>query len=131
MTCSTDRGAAFLRRHNMHWDQTPFAELRNRYEEEMDRALRGEPSSLYMLPAYLRSGDRPRRETSVLVIDAGGTNLRAARAHFTRDGQVEVEALKKRRCPARTARRSPPGNCSGRSPPLPWSCAATTARGPV
>ena len=99
MTCSTDRGAAFLRRHNMHWDQTPFAELRNRYEEEMDRALRGEPSSLYMLPAYLRSGDRPRRETSVLVIDAGGTNLRAARAHFTRDGQVEVEALKKRRMP--------------------------------
>ena len=89
----------FLRRHDMYFDQMPFGELTGLYVEEMEAGLAGRPSTLYMLPSYIPSDAEPRRGESVLVIDAGGTNLRAGRAHFDADGRPVVEALKKRRMP--------------------------------
>ena len=94
-----ETAAAFLRRHDMHYEAMPMASLRQLYRQEMDEALAGRPSSLYMIPSWLRADAEPRREESVLVIDAGGTNLRAGRARFDARGRVTVEALRKRRMP--------------------------------
>ena len=90
---------AFLRRHEMHFAQMPFDELVRRYREDMDDALAGRPSTVYMLPSYIRADEEPRRGESVLVIDAGGTNLRAGRAHFDQDGRPVVDELRKRKMP--------------------------------
>ena len=89
----------FLRRHDMYYDQMPFEELVRLYREEMDAGLAGRPSSLYMLPSYIRSDAEPLRGESVLVLDAGGTNFRAGRAHFDEHGLPVIDALKKRRMP--------------------------------
>lgn len=89
----------FLRRHSMYYDQMPFDGLVRLYREEMDAGLSGRPSSLYMLPSYIRSDAEPLRGESVLVLDAGGTNFRAGRAHFDDNGRPVIDALKKRRMP--------------------------------
>ena len=52
-----------------------------------------------MLPSFIRADAEPLRGVSVLVLDAGGTNLRAGRVHFDSRGQSVVETLKKRHMP--------------------------------
>ncbi len=91
--------AVFLTRHNMHPEQMPFAPLCARVREEMERGLRGEPSSLGMFPSYLHGSGRLLTDTPALVIDAGGTNLRVARVRFTADGRAVTEVLRKSRMP--------------------------------
>lgn len=44
----------------------------------MEKGLRGEESSLPMLPAYLTVDALPRESRDVIVMDAGGTNLRVS-----------------------------------------------------
>ena len=89
----------FLRRHDMFYEQMPFDELVRLYREEMAAGLAGRGSTLYMLPSYIRSDAEPLRNKSVLVLDAGGTNLRAGRVHFDDQGRPVTELLKKRRMP--------------------------------
>ena len=90
---------SFLREHNMYYGQMPFEDLVKMYLEEMEAGLRGEPSSLLMLPSFIRSDEEPARGESVLVLDAGGTNLRAGLIHFDETGKPVVEVLKKRWMP--------------------------------
>ena len=89
----------FLREHDMYYEQMPFEELIGRYLAEMEAGLAGKPSSLYMLPSYIRADAEPVRGESVLVLDAGGTNLRAGRVHFDERRMPVVEMLKKRHMP--------------------------------
>ncbi len=90
---------SFLRRHDMFYAQMPFDELVKLYRQEMAAGLAGEPSTLFMLPSYIRADAEPARGESVLVLDAGGTNFRVGRIHFDDEGRPVVEALKKRRMP--------------------------------
>ena len=85
----------FLRRHNMFYEQMPFHSLVRLYREEMRAGLEGKTSTLYMLPSYIPGDSEPRRGESVLVLDAGGTNLRAGRVHFDAEGRPVVETLHK------------------------------------
>ena len=94
-----ETAAAFLRRHDMHYEQMPFADLVRHYREDMDAALAGRPSTVYMLSSYIRADEEPRRGERVLVIDAGGTNLRAGRAHFDDRGRPVVDAVRKGKMP--------------------------------
>ncbi len=89
----------FLRRHDMFYGQMPLKELTGLFLEEMDAGLRGEPSSLFMIPSFVRTDEEPLRGEPVLVIDAGGTNLRAGRAHISREGRVVLEACGKQKMP--------------------------------
>ena len=93
------QAAAFLARHNMYYEQMPFDDLVERFESEMKRGLTGEESSLYMLPTYTRVHGEPARHEPVLVMDAGGSNLRAARMHFDGNGRPVVEEMRKCRMP--------------------------------
>ena len=89
----------FLRRHDMLYEQQPFEELTDAYIADIRAGLRGEASTLMMLPSFLPAVSSPRTGESVLVLDAGGTNLRAGRVRFGEDGKPVVEALQKRRMP--------------------------------
>ncbi len=94
-----ETAAAFLRRHHMHYEEMPLRALMDAYRSEMDAALAGKPSSLYMIPSWIRADSEPLRGADVLIIDAGGTNLRAGRARFDEAGRVTVTALRKRKMP--------------------------------
>lgn len=67
-----------------------FARWVEGFKSEMAVGLAGEPSSLRMIPTYLCVEDLPRRGESVIVLDAGGTNLRVALMEFGPQGPRET-----------------------------------------
>ena len=87
----------FLTRHRMHPAQLEPEEIIAAFLEEMQKGCAGLPSSLGMFPAYINASAKPA-EGRVLVIDAGGTNLRLARLCY-RGGRLTIEAVKKRPMP--------------------------------
>ena len=72
--------AEFIQRHGM--GLCDAAQAIGQFVQQGASALAGSPSSLLMLPSYLKAeGALPLGE-KVIVIDAGGTNLRIALACF-------------------------------------------------
>lgn len=70
----------------------PAPEMRSMiaaFHEQMERGLRGEPSSLKMLPTFT---DNPsgREKGDILALDLGGTNFRVLRVRLTGDGREPV-----------------------------------------
>lgn len=89
----------FLRKHHMHPDDIDATEFCRSFTGEMAAGLAGRPSSMGMFPAYLSCESEPMKETGVLVVDAGGTNLRCARMHFAADGSIVTDAIRKSHMP--------------------------------
>lgn len=87
----------FLSRHHMDPSQLDAEAIVSAFLEEMQRGCEGLPSSLGMFPAYINATAQPT-EGKVLVIDAGGTNLRLARAAY-KGGVLTIEELIKRPMP--------------------------------
>ena len=52
-----------------------------------------------MIPVYGLLEDKPCTETTVIVIDAGGTNFRSALVHFSKDGSTEITDVQKSSMP--------------------------------
>ncbi|HOM59019.1 MAG TPA: hexokinase [Kiritimatiellia bacterium] len=69
------------------------------FDEEMAAGLAGRPSSLMMIPSFLSIGQPVRTGTPVVVLDAGGTNLRAAVVTLDAAGRPEISAFRKRSMP--------------------------------
>jgi hexokinase len=92
MCFDPEKGADFLRRHRMHPEHLSFDTCTQTFLSHMERGLRGEPSTLLMLPTYLTTGAPLPLERPVAVIDAGGTHLRTALVTLTAHGPV-VEHL--------------------------------------
>jgi hexokinase len=55
------------------------------------KGLAGEESSLLMIPTYVKAVGQVPKNQPVIVIDAGGTNLRIALAYFADDGSCVLE----------------------------------------
>ena len=68
----------FIAANGLTATEADFARWMADFQEEMGRGLRGEPSSLRMIPTYLSAETLPRQGERVIVLDAGGTNLRLA-----------------------------------------------------
>ncbi len=69
--------------------------------DEMEKGLAGEASSLSIIPAYVGTDGRVPTDTSVAVIDAGGTNLRIGLARFDAHGEVQFSGFSKQPMPGR------------------------------
>lgn len=69
--------------------------LMRSFFSEMDKGLAGEESSLAMLRAYLRVGNEIAKNRKVIVVDAGGTNLRVGTAQFDDAGALQIENFQK------------------------------------
>ncbi|MDR1131442.1 MAG: hexokinase [Oscillospiraceae bacterium] len=82
----------FMRRIGMHPEQTDIGETTRRCVSEMERGLRGENSSLTMIPTYISARGTPPDDVPVITVDAGGTNLRLALVTF-RQGRPEISHL--------------------------------------
>ena len=83
--------AEFARYYGFHYDQIDPVALVEDVLYDMERGLRGQHSSLPMIPAYISplSGIIPGK--TVIALDAGGTNLRSALVKFDESGKAVVE----------------------------------------
>lgn len=80
----------FLRKQGMHHETIDFNGNMDRFILEMENGLAGKSSSLPMIPTYISMEDKVPHNEPVIVIDAGGTNLRVAVVHFDNQGKPVV-----------------------------------------
>lgn len=78
----------FLTQNGFRPDRKALASVLFAFGHEATEALAGAPSSLRMLDSHLAASAAVATQTdgSVIVVDAGGTNLRVAAVRLTEDG---------------------------------------------
>ncbi|MDR1249255.1 MAG: hexokinase [Treponema sp.] len=96
--------ADFARHHGFHYDMVDPVQLVRDVATDIDRGLRGESSSLPMIPTYISPGHRAPPGETVIALDAGGTNLRAARVRFDENGRAVTEGARKAPMPGTRGR---------------------------
>ena len=89
----------FLKNHGVDLDAFDNADLLAAFDQEMAAGLSGANSSLKMIPAFLNLPSSLPVSRKVAVLDAGGTNLRAARVCFDAAGKATIEAIVKSKMP--------------------------------
>ena len=77
--------------YGFHYDCCDSVTLIRDFRIAMERGLAGQSSSLPMLPTHLSPAWRLSAGKKVVALDAGGTNLRAARISFNEEGKPVVE----------------------------------------
>ncbi|MGQ8335966.1 hexokinase family protein [Sunxiuqinia sp. A32] len=92
----------FLAKYKMRADDFDLKEMVEAFIDEMEKGLKGLPSSLLMLPTYIEAENEFHFEKPVIAIDAGGTNFRAAVMHFNKDGELVTDHLQNRKMPGLT-----------------------------
>jgi hexokinase len=96
--------ADFARSYGFHYDICDPATLVRDFRIDMERGLNGQTSPLAMIPAYIRPVTEFPLGKTVLALDAGGTNLRAARVTFREAGKPETEGSAKAPMPGTAGR---------------------------
>lgn len=92
---STPSVPTFFEQHGFRLTDPSFETLLHAFDRQMTAGLEARQSSLAMIPAYI-SPDRPVPvNTPVLVMDAGGTNLRVAVVWFDAKGVARIEDFHK------------------------------------
>jgi hexokinase len=92
---------AWLKEQMISPDAYHTDELICSFLDEMEKGLRGEVSSLAMIPAYVGIQGELSVEKPVAVIDAGGTNLRICIAQFDAAGAIQLSGFSKQPMPGR------------------------------
>jgi hexokinase len=85
----------FARYYGFHYDRIDPQGLVEDVLVDMERGLKGEASSLPMIPAYISPVARVPSGKTVIALDAGGTNLRAALVSFDDNGKIREGANSK------------------------------------
>ena len=88
----------FIEKHNLSPQGIHGRACLEQLIREMELGLGGK-GSIPMIPSYLSLDIRPASGEYCCVMDAGGTNLRLARAVFTEDGKCGLEDLQKTAMP--------------------------------
>lgn len=89
----------FLEEHRLRASDIEMDLLVELFLSEMNKGLKGEKSSLRMIPTYIEADNEFLKETAVVAIDAGGTNFRSSLVSFNSDGKLEMETIKNFRMP--------------------------------
>jgi hexokinase len=95
----TDKIRDFLRAHRLDADGIDTDTVLTDFRTEMDKGLAGKDSSLKMIPTFVTTDNDLPRNKPVIVIDAGGTNLRIALMHFSDSGKAVIDEISKYRMP--------------------------------
>ncbi|MDR2510743.1 MAG: hexokinase [Spirochaetaceae bacterium] len=77
----------FARYYGFHYDCIDKASLLRDFCVDMERGLRGESSSMPMIPSHLSPVYSAPAGKTVVAFDAGGTNLRVSRVQFDESGR--------------------------------------------
>lgn len=90
-----DNITSFLQKHGLSLEGLDLDALLAGFDAEMTTGLAGQTSSLAMIPAYI-SIDRPVPVgRPVIVLDAGGTNLRVGVVSFDANGTPSIAHFEK------------------------------------
>ena len=89
----------FLGRHMLDADLISMDSLCDMFINEMKNGLAGRPSSLAMIPSFCSPDARPKPGETVIVIDAGGTNLRTCLVTFDSTLKPVISEFRKGRMP--------------------------------
>ena len=85
----------FLIRNGLHESCYDFDFHVNDFMAEMEAGLSGKASSLRMLSSYIGVTPETPPNGDSIAIDAGGTNIRIARVHFSPDSATVVTQVEK------------------------------------
>jgi hexokinase len=96
--------SGFARYYGFHYDNWDPMSLVQDVLIDMERGLRGQSSSLPMIPAHISPVSHVPPGKTVLALDAGGTNLRAALVHFDETGKARAEGTVKAPMPGTRGR---------------------------
>ena len=86
---------SFIRKHGLDIATIDIAKILADFEAEMQRGLAGTGSSLAMIPSYISAGRPVPVGKPVIVLDAGGTNLRVCIVSFDASGKPEISHFTK------------------------------------
>lgn len=89
----------FFLKHGLDLDNLDLEAILASFSMDMTAGLRGEPSSLAMIPSYLSCDVKIPINKPVIVIDAGGTNLRVCTVTFDENGAPKVDHFSKHPMP--------------------------------
>ena len=84
----------FLLKYGMHYKTIDMDKHMHGFVSQMQAGLAGEKSSLMMIPTYISIKNNLPDNDEVIVIDAGGTNLRVGSMRIT-DGHLTITNFKK------------------------------------
>lgn len=90
-----NKAVDFLKKYSMDTTDVDIDATVKVFLDEMDKGLADEPSSLKMLPTYISPQAKVPKNKPVIVLDAGGTNFRAATVCFDDRGQAVVDNFRK------------------------------------
>ncbi len=97
------RVAQFIRDHGLDGSNQVATEIVAAFRGEMQAGLAGRPGSLPMIPSYLTTDTPVPAGQPIVVIDAGGTNLRIGVVTFDDAGKPRIEQLTRHRMPGTEA----------------------------
>jgi hexokinase len=80
----------FLEKYRLRASDIDIKQVVDLFLDEMDKGLKGEISSLRMIPTYIEADNVFLTGVPVVAIDAGGTNFRAAMVQVTDTGKLEM-----------------------------------------
>ena len=89
----------FLNKYEMNYENIDMEQSCNEFIKEMDNGLKGNKSSLKMIPTYIATDKEIPTGEPVIVMDAGGTNFRVAVVTFDKDKKPAIEDYKLYRMP--------------------------------
>ena len=89
----------FLTKYKMNPNLISIDILCSLFIEEMNKGLRGDQSSLMMIPTYIKTEKEIPLTKPVIVLDAGGTNFRVATVIFKKNGITEISKFRKFKMP--------------------------------
>ena len=85
----------FLEEMSLLPEQVDMASLTKAFLSEMDKGLKGESSSLAMIPTFVSEEAKVKSGESVIVLDAGGTNFRTCLVTFDEELKPQISDFKK------------------------------------
>ena len=97
----------FLKEINFIQTWEEMAPVEKNFLSDMEKGLKGEKSSLPMIPAYLTVDALPEESRDVIVMDAGGTNLRVSLLRITPGQKPEILEHYKQPVPGKPGPISP------------------------
>ncbi len=89
----------FLNKNGLDVNTINRAGLLAAFDAEMTAGLAGGDSSLAMIPSFISINREIKTDTPVVVLDAGGTNLRTAVVQVDQSGEVRIGEFSKRSMP--------------------------------
>ncbi len=99
MTSVKMRVTAFLKKYGMHYEELNMDICVEAFLDEMEKGLSPDGSSIAMIPTFIETGKPIPVGKKVVVLDAGGTNLRTALVSFNEKFEPVVEHFQKNPMP--------------------------------